>query len=458
MASLIESSNVINRYEKALAKLSWSSPRVCSSFSQASHAARVSTASLDHDQQIIWNTSANVIGPLYVSFVWWILKRAQEQGINRLYFMARDGLILKEIADQLIPAGNFQIETRYLYVSRQSVLYASVSEIDDFDIRWFMWNLLTPFSVKTILQRLDISPTAVRQELRGFKIADIERPLSFIQKLRFRKFFCLPKIKAMILERAREFNVTTKSYLIQEGFAEGVSFALVDIGWLALSQYALSRILDKDNSRPKDGIKGFYLGTNWLLRKYRNDSTESFLYNPFNMLWRMPVVQYELPEIFATVDHGRTLRYENKDGLSVPVLGEMNLRAKEWGSAVQKKGVLEFTKRIVSLMPGNFWQEYSPQATVGKVFSLFCNWPSQEEARVYGCFVHGADMAENECQKIAPVIAGKDLMRVFKGYFWAQGCIRRSSFGFKSIFVFLFIFFNIVRHGVFKIVDVCVYR
>jgi predicted HAD superfamily hydrolase len=42
-------------------------------------------------------------------------------GITRIYFLARDGELLVEIAKLIIEHYSLKIEARYLYVSRQSL-------------------------------------------------------------------------------------------------------------------------------------------------------------------------------------------------------------------------------------------------------------------------------------------------------------------------------------------------
>lgn len=41
--------------------------------------------------EIIRNTAEEVLAPVMVEYVKWILSRAQQLGIQRIYFLARDG-------------------------------------------------------------------------------------------------------------------------------------------------------------------------------------------------------------------------------------------------------------------------------------------------------------------------------------------------------------------------------
>lgn len=59
------------------------------------------------------------IGVVLYSYVDWIVKQSLERKIEDLYFIARDGYILKQIADIIINENKVSINTHYLYGSRK---------------------------------------------------------------------------------------------------------------------------------------------------------------------------------------------------------------------------------------------------------------------------------------------------------------------------------------------------
>jgi len=442
-----------NRYERCLNDIEWISQSVRSAFSDAAFNTRSINSGSTIHEQTIWNTSANVIGPLYTAFVWWILKKAEAQGIKRLYFMARDGLILKEIADILVPAGGFNVENRYFYVSRESLLYPSIVNLDTFDLRWILWPIFKSMTVAQLLKRIKIEKDEIKDILAKYHFSETDKKLGLKEKLRFRNLIKDPVVQKLIQEQAATKYKTAIAYLKQEGLGDGTPFAVVDLGWLALSQYAISRMLDTAGIRPAKGIQGYYLGTNYLLWKYKNDAADALLFNSKNMYRRIKLVQYELPEIFATSLQGRTLGYTLKDGISQPELGDINYKAKEWGSEKQKESVLAFANRIAATLSKNQWRENSPDAKIGKIFELFCNAPSAAEAETYGKFVHGADIEEKDGHEIAPVIRINDLSALFTGYYWVQGSIHRSKLFPKTLYIYLFTIINIIRHAMLSVAD-----
>lgn len=59
-------------------------------------------------------------GFILYSFVDWIIKQTLERKISYLYFVARDGYVLKKIADAIINQNKYHIRTNYLYGSRRA--------------------------------------------------------------------------------------------------------------------------------------------------------------------------------------------------------------------------------------------------------------------------------------------------------------------------------------------------
>lgn len=59
-------------------------------------------------------------GCLLYPYVWRIIQVSIKEDYKRLYFIARDGYILKKIADIIIEAYGYQIQTKYIYGSRKA--------------------------------------------------------------------------------------------------------------------------------------------------------------------------------------------------------------------------------------------------------------------------------------------------------------------------------------------------
>lgn len=63
---------------------------------------------------------ASLGGIILYPYICWILHICQTKKLKRIYFIARDGYVLKRIADQIISVYSYDIQTKYIYGSRQA--------------------------------------------------------------------------------------------------------------------------------------------------------------------------------------------------------------------------------------------------------------------------------------------------------------------------------------------------
>ncbi len=71
---------------------------------------------LSHAGQI----GASLGGMVFFPYIYWIIKKSVKLGIKRLYFVARDGYVLKLIADEVISRYQLPLQTYYIYGSRMA--------------------------------------------------------------------------------------------------------------------------------------------------------------------------------------------------------------------------------------------------------------------------------------------------------------------------------------------------
>lgn len=74
----------------------------------------------DQAKDFRYFTGATTAGPIFVSYISYVLEQSLRLGIGNLYFLARDGYVLKKIADTMIERQHLAIKTAYIYSSRDS--------------------------------------------------------------------------------------------------------------------------------------------------------------------------------------------------------------------------------------------------------------------------------------------------------------------------------------------------
>ena len=73
---------------------------------------------IDNGNDLMYELGVSLGGYILLPYVDYIIKHSLSKSIKHLYFVARDGFILKEIADLIIKKYNYKITTNYIYFSR----------------------------------------------------------------------------------------------------------------------------------------------------------------------------------------------------------------------------------------------------------------------------------------------------------------------------------------------------
>ncbi|KQV36447.1 MULTISPECIES: HAD family hydrolase [unclassified Rhizobium] len=192
----------------------------------------------------------SALGPLLLGMSFWLYREAKADGIERLYFLSRDGAVMKSVFDALFPSDEYGIETDYLYCSRRVVRVPLMQ--NKFDL---LQPVSKPIHKRTLGSWLEanygVDPNQIDQALfhgRGF-----EGPDHFIDKDVDREALSslVSDLHPILIEVATSERRTLEQYLAHKGVGEG-RHAVVDIGYAGTMQEALSNILHKE-------LKGYYL-------------------------------------------------------------------------------------------------------------------------------------------------------------------------------------------------------
>jgi predicted HAD superfamily hydrolase len=145
-----------------------------------------------------------------------VLRDARERGIERLYFVSRDGQILQRIASVLRQDGD--PECRYLYGSRQAWFLPSVQDLDEDSLSW-AWMKGMSRKGHDILRRLEIADEPVMTILahEGFDEASLSRQIDDNELQRFKDLIRTEPIASILFEKIKNRRKLLLEYLSQEG-------------------------------------------------------------------------------------------------------------------------------------------------------------------------------------------------------------------------------------------------
>ncbi len=262
------------------------------------------------------------VAPVANVFACWILARARQSGIRRLYFLSRDGQLILQAARSLAPQFG-GIDCRYLQASRQALFLPSSAEISEEGMPWlfentdhhYLWSLLA----KLELEYEQIAPffASASRDGADFVIRTGEERQEFWAALN------QSPLRELLLGRIAVRREASRLYFQEAGLFDPVKRALVDIGWFLRSQRALNDLL---RGWGCEEISGFYLGIRAGCESLEKAGPATALfYEPERgSLARKssPAVFKQvlmIENIFCTADHPTVYRYELcSDGRAVP--------------------------------------------------------------------------------------------------------------------------------------------
>ncbi len=193
--------------------------------------------------------------PIFYSFVLNIIESLKMEGLDKVYFLTREGVFFSRIYEEIIKSRSYiGCEFDVLEVSRMATFFPSV---ESFSLNGFqrLWSQYKEQSPKSFFKTLDIDIKLVEKFLSKYQI-DLDKEVALSTNESFRQLFLDEEFLGLmndILEKRK--NVFSK-YLSQKGIVNeyGKKYMIVDIGWRGSIQDNLAIFLDKTI------IYGKYLG------------------------------------------------------------------------------------------------------------------------------------------------------------------------------------------------------
>lgn len=402
---------------------------------------------LSYEDSVIYKTSALVTAPVLISYVLYILKDGKSRGIQRLYFLSRDGYIMYKIAKVLCNYYHINIECRYVYVSRLA-LRAPLYLLNKVEALEHFCEPGAKVSVRVVLKRAGINEVAQEEVLKRLHIENIDKPLTDGQLQELKEKLNQDSLfEKQALSYAKERYSTICEYLMQEGFFEEKQYAIVDVGWSGSMQRHIKQILKHAGSNVN--MHGYYFAM------FENGSKEYGQYHCFyfskelNSLRRV-LFNNNLFECLCSANHGMTIGYDkNEYGLIIPIFKNYELK---WNVNLQLDTIERFVNEFVKI---NAWENIKINQLfkiVKKLLLNFMVFPNLDEASIYGKIPFCDDPTESYMCNLAATLTKEELWRyniIYKTYkriyvkreekkfnesFWINGTIQLSNINNKKLF------------------------
>jgi len=398
-------------------------------------AVRITHEPMTSCQLTVNETACGVVAPLVCFYAWWLLRCAVRDGIKRIYFLARDGQLLLEATQILIERWNLDIDARYLYCSRESLLLPSYEQTGEFELHWITWGYAGAISMAEISRRISVDmdemrPYLYRHGLDGCLLLP-EQPMQRSDIAKVENLLKDAEMEQLIRRKSEPQFKLTLAYLEQERLFEGVPWVLADTGWRGSSQYALSALMSKAGKRSTTGLTGNYLGINLEAHQYGNDSLHAFLFD-----WRISPRDYRLYcficfEMLFSADHGRTIGYRRDGDIIAPILTQPPLEYVGEAVDFHHRKTRDYASLLAKHMPIDAYDDSLSDVSRSLACS-FITTPSSEEAALYGEWPIASEMGEADFQPMSPPMGFVQFIRCAMGLdkikgFWPQASLVRGN-------------------------------
>lgn len=272
---------------------------------------------------------------ILLPYVLWILKQCKIRNIDRLYFMARDGYLVKKIADKIISARGYKINTGYIYGSRKSF------RIPGLTCRDYNWDLVEFIkythvektnTVRKLSEAFEMDIDVFREFVPDFFKENIDEELSSVQlKLLVIQLQNNLEFRQRFREYHKETGRLAIDYLKSQVDTTDDNYAFVEITGGGLTQECLGLLMNE--IRPCK-IDTFYL---------RIDRIIDSKVGNYSVFFPSRTNAFRIIEMICRAPHEQTVGYRRGRNTIEPVFeGNETGAILEHGFGDFEKGILEY--------------------------------------------------------------------------------------------------------------------
>lgn len=356
------------------------------------------------DKDTAYHIGCRYAGPVLYSYAEWIVKEAVCKKINRLYFIARDGYLIKQIVDIILTENAVSgITTKYIYGSRKAWRMPSLSKEHYNLYQLVLWSHTKRIrTLDDLAFVLHIELDALYTYLPGTFSKEKEKRDISDQETEFitAKLAADEKFKEFHLSALEKERKTVQRYLAQEIDVSDERFAFVEVSGGGLTQGCLRELLKDRYEKP---IRTFFFKIDrvGLIEKSITDVfMPGFLENNLAI------------EMVCRAPHGQTKGYSKHNGYFVPNLEETEKEAlTAHGFYSYEKGILDFSKQM--LVKKGRYGEKRVMRQVLLYLELIAQKPPADVREYFASMPNSESGRDGERIEYAPRLTEEDMKEIF---------------------------------------------
>jgi predicted HAD superfamily hydrolase len=382
-----------------------------------------------------------VLGPIYASFIHRILERCKQEGIDKVYFMAREGYVLKilfdQFAQQVFDVDEKVPESIYLGISRLTTFLAAMRSYSLREIT-ASFNNTPHYSIRLLFAPLRIDNCLLASIASKHGFVDIDAPLPpFFMK--WPPFFRILEDKELN-EIVNAKSISMRNLLVRHleglGFFNSSRVAVVDVGWSGQIQDNLCAAVNHRSDCPQ--IFGFYLGTtlsaHW--RKTPENWMEWTHADQSHVGWvgRSVFEFVQCLEAVVRSPHGTVIGYDHNHTGVVPIFkpdDDHSRRAESKDDpviALFQRGIREYGRLYSQAMSMFGFTASNALPYARMMIDRMVRFPDQEEAKWFLKISNVSDLGSSEVFTLGAherlsILRPSKLRAAIRRSFWKYGII-----------------------------------
>lgn len=346
---------------------------------------------------------STVGGNILFPYVFWIINESIKKKISRLYFIARDGYILKMIADKIIEKEKYPITTHYIYGSRRAWRMASFSgEVKEIRDLIKVSYIERAHNLNDIAELFHVSLNEISDFLPGVdNYKDKKLTYNFVIRI-LELLSDNKKFAYFIKEKQFENRMLMRKYLQQEINCSDENFAFVELAGTGYTQMCLANVL---GDFYKGVVKTYFFKMENIIV---HESCKNYVYFP--SLLNLDLIL----EMITRAPHGQTIGYKEKDGRIEPVfdyLEDVYLLNHGYNDYIE--GIMKYTDTMISSYLFRNLKEFSRLNILVSIMKYIANCPDKDVLDFFADMPNSLTGREKEIILFAPKLTRRDIKNIF---------------------------------------------
>ncbi len=258
------------------------------------------------------------VAKVMFGFCSWVVETAREKGLHRLYFLARDGYLLREISQMICQKRGYDLSCRYLYASRLAWRLPAC-HLDYQEACRYVFSGALRLTFRGMMSRIRADDSQCRMCARwaGISEEQLDAPLPEEERKRIALLLENERgFRLLLEEKSREAYDPVMIYLEQEGLMNGDPVALVDSGWTGGMQHTLRQLLESAGCHSP--LIGFYFGLYTTPGVPADGEYLAWYFSPRSPVRYAALFNNNVLESLCTAPHAMTVGYSVQQGWAVP--------------------------------------------------------------------------------------------------------------------------------------------